>query len=380
MFIEDVVALEKVNMVKIISRRNVLYLEYIYEKKRVRKSTKLEDNAENRKLLNKSVIPTLISKIITGDMRKSNEENFDYYYEKYLLFKQHDKSYSGRKYVFEKVNAHFKDFAVKRISRLMVKEYLASLKLKSSSKKDYLYCIKGVLDIALDDDVLDRNVAVGIKFKREPKPEVQLFAPDEVLTLLNEADGMFKSYLGIAFLTGMRSGEIIGLMKSDIREDRICVRRSISKGSITTPKTIGSVRDIPIMQGIEEFIRERLVNSAGLYLFEIDSKPLYDSTYFKKQWHKLIEKTGLIYRKLYCTRHTFITAMLNAERYKIMEIARMVGHTSPEMIMKNYAGFIKDAHLKIQTDIDIFGTNPAHLKSEDINNEFQKSLKVRDAG
>ncbi|MFH1949004.1 MAG: hypothetical protein ABIJ02_07290 [Pseudomonadota bacterium] len=37
-----------------------------------------------------------------------------------------------------------------------------------------------------------------------------------------------------------------------------------------------------------------------------------------------------------------------------MEIAAIVGHASPEMIMKNYAGFIKDNHLKIDTSIDLF--------------------------
>lgn len=37
-----------------------------------------------------------------------------------------------------------------------------------------------------------------------------------------------------------------------------------------------------------------------------------------------------------------------------MEVAAIVGHSSPEMIMKNYAGFIKDNHLKIDTSVDLF--------------------------
>ena len=60
------------------------------------------------------------------------------------------------------------------------------------------------------------------------------------------------------------------------------------------------------------------------------------------------------YRKLYTTRHTFITAMLNSEQFKIMEIAAIVGHTSAEMIIKNYAGFIKDNHLKVATNVELF--------------------------
>ncbi len=34
--------------------------------------------------------------------------------------------------------------------------------------------------------------------------------------------------------------------------------------------------------------------------------------------------------------------------------AAIVGYTSPEMIVKNYAGFIKDNHLKIDTNVELF--------------------------
>lgn len=57
--------------------------------------------------------------------------------------------------------------------------------------------------------------------------------------------------------------------------------------------------------------------------------------------------------------------MLNSGKFKIMEITAIVGHTSPEMIMKNYAGFIKDNHLKIDTNISLFsqhGTNVSQLQ------------------
>lgn len=40
-----------------------------------------------------------------------------------------------------------------------------------------------------------------------------------------------------------------------------------------------------------------------------------------------------------------------------MEIAAIVGHNSPEMIMKNYAGFIQSEHLKIDTNIKLCKKN-----------------------
>lgn len=46
--------------------------------------------------------------------------------------------------------------------------------------------------------------------------------------------------------------------------------------------------------------------------------------------------------------------MLNSGKFQIMDIAAIVGHTSPQMIMANYAGFIKDSHLKVNTNVDLF--------------------------
>jgi len=179
--------------------------------------------------------------------------------------------------------------------------------------------------------------------------------------LLEKSDEMLKNYLGIALHTGMRSGEILGLMHQDILNDRITIKRSISKGRITTPKTVGSIRDIPMFEAIKPFIDNQKKLSQSLYLFDYNKEFIRDVSFFKRRWQQLIKDCRIEYRKLYSTRHTFITAMLNSEKFKIMEIAAIVGHTSPEMIMKNYAGFIKDSHLKVDTSIDLFKNNSDSL-------------------
>jgi integrase len=143
-------------------------------------------------------------------------------------------------------------------------------------------------------------------------------------------------------------------MHSDILEDRITIKRSVSKGRVTTPKTLGSIRDIPMFEAIKPFIESQKKLSQSLYLFDYDKVFIQDASFFKRRWHQLVIDCNMEYRKLYTTRHTFITAMLNSGQFKIMEIAAIVGHTSPEMIMKNYAGFIKDNHLKVNTNISLF--------------------------
>lgn len=46
--------------------------------------------------------------------------------------------------------------------------------------------------------------------------------------------------------------------------------------------------------------------------------------------------------------------MLNSEKFKMMEITAIIGHTSPEMIIKNYASFIENNHLKVAISVNLF--------------------------
>jgi integrase len=294
-------------------------------------------------------------------LQKFESKKFSYFYEKYLEDHKGDKSFHNRIYIYRKVQDFFGKFEVTKITRLAVKEYLASLNITSRTKKDYLSCIKGILDIAMDAAVINQNVAVGIMLKASEKESIYPFSADEVMLLLEKSDEMLKNYLGIALHTGMRSGEILGLMHQDILNDRITIKRSISKGRITTPKTVGSIRDIPMFEAIKPFIDNQKKLSQSLYLFDYNKEFIRDVSFFKRRWQQLIKDCRIEYRKLYSTRHTFITAMLNSEKFKIMEIAAIVGHTSPEMIMKNYAGFIKDSHLKVDTSIDLFKNNSDSL-------------------
>ena len=369
------VATRKGKMATVSSRGNKLYINYSINGKRIRRSTGLDDTPHNREKLEKEIIPALMEKIRLGEIRSKSSNTFHYYFEKFLAMHSDDKSYHNQIYVYKKVDAHFGKMQVGRITRLTVKEYLNSLPVKNKTKRDYLLCIRGVLDIAIDDAAIETNVALGIKFKREEKQKVEVFSNDEVAALLEKAEPMLRNYLAIAFYTGMRTGEILGIMRQDIHENYIEVKRSISKGRITTPKTIGSVRDVPIFKELKPYIEDQLKRSTSLYLFDKDGHYIKDGDFFRKRWRKALRDTGIPYRKIYATRHTFITNMLNSGKFKIMEIAAIVGHSSPQMIMQNYAGFIKDSHLKIDTNFSLFGKENGTVLTQLENLNFGERLE-----
>jgi integrase len=46
--------------------------------------------------------------------------------------------------------------------------------------------------------------------------------------------------------------------------------------------------------------------------------------------------------------------MLKKSNLSVIEIAQIVGHTTTQMIIKHYAKYIKDEHLRIDRNIKLF--------------------------
>lgn len=320
-------------------------------------STKVLKTEKPLKYMQTKYLPAWISKKQNElSLQKFESKKFSCFFQKYLTEHDADKGFLNRLPIYRKVVQYFGDFEVSKINRQMVKDFLFSLgDIKNDSKKKYLTCIKGVLDIALDSELISKNVAKDIIFSKEAKEAINPFSTDEISLVLKNADNMLMNYLGIAFYTGMRSGEILGLMHGDILSDKISIKRSISRGNITSPKTIGSIRDIPMFESVKPFLREQIKQSSkSLYLFNQNGTNIDDVSFFRYRWRELLKVCNIPYRTIYNTRHTFITAMLNRGKFRIMDIAAIVGHTSPQMIMTRYAGFIKENHLKIDTNLEIF--------------------------
>jgi len=345
-------------MVRVYKRSNgILYIEYNINGKQVQKSTRLKDTKENRTLIKKEVIPSLERKIILGEITGVKVKELKYYSKIFLREKEYLKAFASLEHKVGVINTFFGTSQVDKINRAMIKDFVHEI-LKdnsSSSAKNYMSALRGVFNAAIDDEAITQNPMVNIKLpKANPKP-ITPFTSKEVSTLLTESDGWLRLFLAISLFTGMRTGEVIGLMQSDIDLDRkvISIKRSISKGVMSKPKTDKSIREVPILDGLLPFLATL---PKTMYLFTgKDKKPLLGvSGSYQRGWTRLLKKCSISYRKLYTTRHTFIVSMLKNSDLSILEIAQIVGHTSTQMIISNYGKFIKGEHLKIDRKIDIF--------------------------
>jgi len=168
------------------------------------------------------------------------------------------------------------------------------------------------------------------------------YTQSEVQLLTARAEGWIKTFLVLAFSTGMRTGELMALKWSDIQwdEDYIIVQRSITKGVVGTTKSKKS-RNVDLFADAKNQLRELYHESESVYVFvNGENNPFSYSTSITKTYFKpLIEKCGIKFRTLYSTRHTFASVML-ANGFDIYWVSRMLGHQDIKVTYQHYAKYI----------------------------------------
>lgn len=221
-------------MASVYARGGVLYVQFYKDGKLKQKSTRLKDTRENRKVIKSKIIPELERQLVMG----IEPEKLAYYANSYLRAKEHLKTYFEYESRVKKILAYFGDPLPTKIKASQIMKYLHTLDLSQKTVRNYRGDIKGMLNIALADGVIDKNpVELIPAIGKISDEEIDPFTKDEIELLLQNADGVLRDYLVVAFYTGLRSGEILGLMKRDVTTDTLNVERGISKGVISTPKT-----------------------------------------------------------------------------------------------------------------------------------------------
>jgi integrase len=289
---------------------------------------------------------------------------FDHYANLYLKFKEKElKNSTFEKYqsIIElRLLPFFKDTLINEIKVSDIKLWLLNVDdVGGKSKRIYLSVIKGILDEAFYDEVIEKNPVSKIRLPKLTRSIIYPFTPDEVNSILLSAEmNNYKNYLNIAFFTGMRSGEIIGLKKEDIdlKNKILKVRRTRSRFGESSPKTRGSLRDIPILDSLLPLV-ETLYNLHDHdYLFKTQyNEPYRDTNVFvDRYWKPSLESLNLEYRRPYNTRHTYATNMLYRNLVTPVELAQLLGHSSTEMVFNIYVAYLDQNYKIFDRTIELY--------------------------
>jgi integrase len=209
-----------------------------------------------------------------------------------------------------------------------------------------LKVLRQSLDRAVTKGWLPENPARRVDLLREEKPEIDPFSLADVKTFLCSGldDEDDRHYFRVAFFSGLRPGEEIGLRWDDIDWQRklICVRRSIGRFGKGPTKTVESKRDVGMLPIVEQALRThraRVERQSPWIFANRDGGPLDITNLRERVWRPALRRAKLRARTLYQTRHTFATLMLELGESPGW-VARQLGHTNAEMVYRRYHRFI----------------------------------------
>ena len=228
-------------------------------------------------------------------------------------------------------------------------------KLSPNSVLKLHFFLKSSLLQASYDGVLLKSPAAPVKRpKLDPKKNKYLEC-DTVRKLIAEAT-RHKALLLLAWTSGLRREELLGLYWTDIVKGAVTVRRAVKKGKkiSTDLKTKAAYRTIPLpaetIAALEEFRKgpdkkkkEKVVDlTTPLLIFRDEAGQPYEPLVITRFFSRLCERIG-IDADLYDLRHTYATNLARSGVHPA-KIQYLMGHARATMALEGYT-HINVSHL-----------------------------------
>lgn len=259
-------------------------------------------------------------------------------------------TFDAYKSSFARISQYFDGKMTKEVKPIHIKNFFESV-VEDETARTLLsrvrFLIKEVFDLSvLNEDIVSNpvNVVRSPKSHHEPKKQ-EPFNLDEIDLILSIARGQYKNFLGIAFFTGMRSGEILALQWGDIcfSTDTISITKTLSKGLIGKPKTASSYRDIEMLPMARKYLeKQRLetgLNNGFIFTKEDKVSHYANNSQFYNKYRKILDEANLKRRSLHNTRHTFASIMLN-NNIEPLWVSSTLGHRDLSITLRVYTHYI----------------------------------------
>ncbi|MDO7818481.1 site-specific integrase [Helicobacter pylori] len=351
-------------------RGNAIYLNYIKNSKRHReslskliKSLNLENNQALEYLEGLSLEKILKMKKRALKPNKEPEQESlktTKKIKKDTSVKQAKESFLNQKIGIKEESLRFMRLRFSTILKLMnIKENSKVSKITKESvtnyhnnafkkyKKNTLVSLnsllKSFLEFCEQEGYVDKTPYFKITMKNAKDGEkIDPFSLNEIKAILQIApDLRLKAFLTTAFLTGLRTGEQLALLWSDVdfENKKININKSLNlSGVITSPKNKSSIREVDLLEPVEKILKELKETEPANKKMIFLSVPKRTQD-FQRAFKKLLKALNLKDRKLYATRHTFASLMLS-QGEEAMWISQTLGHKDLNTTYSTYSHYI----------------------------------------
>jgi integrase len=195
--------------------------------------------------------------------------------------------------------------------------------------------VKGIvttLQLALGKRFGKRAICYPSKGDVEDEP--RCYPAEEVQTIVEAAEGQYKTQYKLAVESGARAGELYALTVGDLLFEHNVVRinKSMYRQKVGSPKTKNATRWVNVKPYVMEMLKQHLNGrTEGLVFRSKRVTPLVNCVVLYKHLHPLLRKLGLERGGMHGFRHHRVSTLVMAAT-PMAVIKKWIGHGSEEMV------------------------------------------------
>lgn len=220
--------------------------------------------------------------------------------------------------------------------------------ISASTKQSIIFIINQILHYA--SEYYDcPEIKLSNKYMREHNKRIEIINHSEqalLLRYLSQDIDLSKAGIILCISTGLRLGEICSLKWKDIDLEQMIIHisrtvqriASLDTGAktslmITSPKSIFSLREIPISKEIKALLNQMSQMQTGPYVLGGD-KPLEPRTY-QNRFKKYLRDVKIKEYNFHAIRHTFATNCIDSGM-DIKSLSEILGHCDVRITLNRY--------------------------------------------
>lgn len=229
----------------------------------------------------------------------------------------------------------------------------------AKTRNNSLIPLRGVFELASDDDLIDKNPAGKIKNIKHQKPPVDPFEQAEAEKIITHLYSshigfgqIYGAYCEFAFFSGMRTSEMLALTWDDIdwHNGIARVSKAKSKGRLNNQTKTANSRDVILnarsLHALQIMKPLTYLNGGMVFIAPQTREPWTRDNGPRKIFTATLRRLGIRHRPAYNTRHTYATMMLMSGVNPVF-VAQQLGH-SVVMTLTIYSRWLSGKQDKIE--------------------------------
>lgn len=296
--------------------------------------------------------------------------NFRIVYEEFLKFKQ----LKLKPQSFRSLTSRFESYILpyfenKNIEDITIEDYvnwqrkIENFNFKYSYKKQLHYSFVSLYEYLILFGKYTVNVPkiVGNFKNNELGANIDYWSYDDFKKFENsfsKNDIVYKVFFILLFRTGLREGEALALTFNDIKDNLLCITKTLSKEYydgekiISSPKSRTSIRNIRIDNYTLKYLNKLKSYYKKQYGYYEDSFNIFGGikyisiTSINRKKNYYCEKCNLKKIRIHDFRHSHATLLLQ-NGISMIEVSRRLGHSDINITIKTYAHCEKEHEKRV---------------------------------